>query len=358
MAKWMTDCVREAPPICANMLKNRETIVSKAVDLFTAKKYSKIVLVGSGSSSNIANSSKYAIEKFLNVDCEVVTPIAFTEYDYKFNENSFIFCLSQSGRSTNTIAALERAQECGYDCAGISLDVNSPLKNHCKNVLEYGSYTGEKDVYVCRYFSASILFFVMFALEAGLKLGTITKEDHKKYVKQLDNVVAEMPKVIDRVEKFYNDNKEQIHSMKRVMAMGIGPLFGLTNEACLKFSETTGISTNGYEVEEFLHGPAYEVKKDHALFFLDGDDIMHDRITSIYEAVHELTDRVFLITYSGITGKSIININADCDPVMRPISYVIPFQLIPGKICEDLNIRAVTIYNYRTSRKVATKTDK
>lgn len=356
--KWMTDCVNEAPVVCASMLKNRETIVSDLVKLYTAKSYSKIVLVGSGSSNNIASCAKPIIEKILKKKVEVYTPIAFELYEYKFNENALIICLSQSGRSTNTIKAVLRAKQCGYDVASISMAPNSPIGNYCDNVLEYGSYNGETDCFVCRYFASSVLYYAMFALEAGLKTETITKDEHKKYLKQLDDMVKLMPTAIAEVNAFYDRNKEELLSMKRCMFMGIGDLFGLTSESTLKFSETTGIPTNGYEIEEFLHGPAYEVKKDHALFYFDGDPIAHDRITEIYSETNQLTDRVYLITDSDIKGQKVINIKNNIDPVFKSMLFLCTVQIIPGRICEDTGARAITIYNYRVQQALATKQDK
>ena len=357
MKKWMTDCVFESPAVCVKMLKEKDVVITGFMDLFIKKKYKKIVLVGSGSSGNIAMSAKYAIEKYLNLPVEVVSPSSFVEYDYKFKEEAFIVCMSQSGRSTNTIDAINKAKQCGYDVAAISMKPNSPLKNHCENFFDYGSYMGEDDSFVCRYFTSSVLFFILFAIETANKMGICTKEEYKKRLKEVNDVVQDMTKVIEKTKQFYEKNKKDLYSMKRCMAMGIGPTFGLTNEACLKISETTGISTNGYEVEEFLHGPAFEVKKDHALFFMDGDEAIHDRTINIYEAAHELTDRVYLITYSNLYGDNVINIDTACDPVLRPLLYVIPFQLIPGKICEDIGVRAVTIYNYRASQKAVSKRD-
>lgn len=356
--KWMTDCVKDAPMVCTSMLKNRETIVDKLVQLYIAKPYSKIVLVGSGSSNNIGCCAKPIIEKILKKKVEVFTPITFELYEYKFNENSLVICLSQSGRSTNTIKAVLKAKECGYDVASISMVPQSPIGNYCENVLEYGSYNGELDSFVCRYFASSVLYFAMFALEAGLKTETITKEEHKKYIKQLEETVRLMPNAIEEVNNFYNRNKQDLLSMKRCMFMGIGDLYGLATEATLKFSETTGIPTNGYEIEEFLHGPDYEVKKDHALFFFDGDSIVHDRIAEIYSEMNQLTDRVYLITDSDIKGQKVININNDVDPIFKSILFLCTVQLIPGRICEDTGARAITIYNYRVQQALATKQDK
>jgi len=355
MGKWMTDFLEEAPAICLQLLKEKDKAIEPIVNLYTSKQYERIVMVGSGSSYNIAMCSKYALEKFLKIPVEVIAPMTYTQYDFRYKNNALVICMSQSGRSTNTIDAIIKSNECNYDVLAISTVPNSPMSEYCDNVLEFGNYISDDDSFVCRYFTSSVLYFFLFAISAALKLELLTKEDYKLCLKELNNIVNDMPKVIENVKSVYDENVEDLISMKRVMAMGVGPLFGLTNEACLKISETTGIPTNGYEVEEFLHGPAYEVKKDHALFFMDGDSAVHDRIISIAEACKELTNNVYLITNSNIFGKKVIRITTKCDPVFRSILYVIPFQYIPGKICEDTRARAITIYNYRVSQKVNTK---
>lgn len=358
MPKWMIDCIEEAPDVCKKMLKEKHAVIKEIKELYTKKKYKKLLLIGSGSSYNIAMSAKYALETFLKVKAEVLTPFAFINYDCLYHEDTFVICMSQSGRSTNTIAAIQKAKACGYDCAALTMMPDSPLDHYCEQTLEYGSYTGEADCFVCRYFSSSVLYFILFALEAGLESGTLRQEEYKQKSKELKEVVEYLPTAYKAVRSFYEANKDDFYSMKRAMAVGIGPTFGLTNEACLKMSETTGISTNGYELEEFLHGPIYEVKKDTAVFLLDGDPLVHDRTIAICNAAHEVTDRVYLITYSNdIQGRKTLNLPLDVDPLFRPLLYVIAFQYIPGQMCEDLGIRAITIYNYRASCIAETKTD-
>lgn len=211
------------------------------------------------------------------------------------------------------------------------------MKHHCEHVLEYGSFNGELDSFVCRYFSSSVLYFVLFALETGHELGIVKQDEYKKKIKELKDVVDYIPTAIEKVKAFYEKNKQDFFSMKRGMAVGIGPTFGLTNEACLKMSEMTGIHTNGYELEEYLHGPIYIIKKDTAAFILDGDPLVHDRAVGIYNASHEVTDRVYLVTYSeALAADKILTLPLACDPVFRPLFYVILFQYVPGKMCEDL----------------------
>lgn len=358
MTKFMVECLQEAPAACERVLKGKGGDIGRLAELYLAKPYRKLVLVGSGSSYNIAQCAKYALEKFLKRKVEILTPIAFAKYDYEYHEEALIICISQSGRSTNTIAAIQRAKEKNYDVAAISMVPNSPLTNYCEHVFVYGSYTGETDSFVCRGFSASVVFFVQFALEAGLKSGVITKEVYKEEFSQLNKVIAFMPQAQEIVRKFYVSFAKELYAMKRGMCIGIGAGTGILNEACLKFSETTGIPTNGYELEEFLHGPAFEVKKDHGIFILDINEETHDRTMSIFEACKELSDKVYLITrFKEVGNERTIYFPIEADACLLPIVFVTPIQMIPGLICEDLGIRAITIYNYRASTIAVTKTD-
>ena len=121
MKKWMYDCVLETPATAEAMFKNKEALVGKLVDLFLAKDYKKIVMVASGSSYNIANCSKYAIQTYLGVKVDLINSVTYAKYDYQFHENALVICMSQSGKSTNTIEAVIKAKECGNDVAAISM---------------------------------------------------------------------------------------------------------------------------------------------------------------------------------------------------------------------------------------------
>src|SRR5699024_7812404 len=109
--KWMIDYIKEEPEVCKEMLNNRSKITKDLVKKYTAKSYKGILLVGSGSSNNIALSSKPALEKYLDIPVVVKTPRTYAMYNYKYFDGYLVLCLSQSGRSTNTIDAVRRAQK-------------------------------------------------------------------------------------------------------------------------------------------------------------------------------------------------------------------------------------------------------
>lgn len=358
MNKWMYDCVLEAPGTCKSIMDNKDDLLKSLVDLYLSKDFEEILFVASGSSYNIANCAKYAIQKFLKVRVTVINSITFAKYDNLCFEKALVLCLSQSGRSTNTIAAVKKAREMDYTCATISMVVDSPISRYCDHVFNYGSHECGQDIFVCRGVPTSSLFLMLFALEAGLKKQVITLEEHDNQIAQLNKAIELMSEVRQKADKWYDNNKKAFYSMKRAMVCGIGPSFGAANEGALKMEETIGIASNVYELEEFLHGPTYEVKKDNAIFLLDMDETSHDRVTTIYKAMFELTDRVYLITNSEeISGDNVLNIHSDITEEFRTLLFVIPFQVLASRVCDDLRIRAVTVYNYRCAQALKTKTD-
>ena len=358
MEKFMIDCLKESPGVCSKLVKAKDT-ANDLVDYYLSVNPSSLILVGSGSSNNIAQCSKLALKKYLGVDVTIYTPVEFANYEADHHQGALVACLSQSGRSTNTIEAIEASKAHGYATVGMTMVPNSPLTGHCDHVFVYGSYTNEKDSFVCRGFSASVTYFIIFALKVALKQGRLKEAEYNKLLKELQTVIDTMPKMHELVEKFYQSNKHDLYEARRNMVMGIGNSLGIASEATLKYSETTGIPTNGYEIEEFLHGPAYEVKKDHALFFYDIDEKTHDRAITIYEASKELVDRTYIFSrFVNYGNQGVYCPINGVEETFLPVLFVIPIQMLPGRICEDLGIRAVTICNYRASQIAVTKTDK
>src|SRR5699024_3272771 len=355
--KWMIDYIKEAPKVCKEMINNKNEITKDLVKKYTAKSYKGILLVGSGSSNNIALCSKPVLEKYLDIPVVVKTPRTYALYDYKFYNDYLILCLSQSGRSTNTIDAVRRAQKEGNDVAAISMLADSPISHYVKDSFSYGSSKDGKDSFVSKGFPTSVLYFSLFALEVALKQKNISTEIYDKAIAELEEVTDVMTTMRDKADQFYETHKMNIQNISRIMFVGIGVGEGLAREACLKFSETTGIPTNGYETEEFLHGPSFEVKKDHAVFVLDLDKESTSLSNKVFESTKLLTDKVYMITDKKTYGQDVLSLEINVDDVFKPIPFVIPIQLLPSNICSDLNIRAITIYNHRASQLVNTKTD-
>ena len=76
--------------------------------------------------------------KYLNLEVKVVTPFTFTNYEHNVTDEDFVFCISQSGCSTNTIKALRKCRELGIPAIGLTGNVNSDFKTEADLVVDYG----------------------------------------------------------------------------------------------------------------------------------------------------------------------------------------------------------------------------
>lgn len=347
----------EAPKYCSAMLKERASLVKGLKEVYLKKNYKTILMAASGSSFNIANSVKWILQDWLDVKVELATPMTFSVLFHKKEEDTLVLCMSQSGKSTNTIKSVQAAQKMGCDVAVLCANPDGPIRTCCEHVFSYGA--GIDDYYVAKGFPTSVLFFILFALETGLAKKTIDKEFYDDTYRQLELLIQELPKYHEKVLKFYAVHKEDFINMKRVMITGIGGTYGNAMEGALKLTETIGVPANGYETEEFLHGPYYEINKDYAVFIFDTEPKLHTRNVSIFREIQRLTDKVFLLTsFDDMAGDRVLNFGIDVNPRLLALVGPVPFQIISNNVCEELDILCINMEHYRVTQNLSTKVEK
>lgn len=348
--------VLETPKYCAAMLKEKTLLIKGLQEVYLKKNYKTILMVASGSSFNIANSVKWILQDWLDIKVEVVTPMTFSVLFHKREEDTLVICMSQSGKSTNTIKSVQTAKKIGYDVVVLCANPEGPIRSCCENVFSYGA--GIDDYYVAKGFPTSVLFFILFALETGLSKKTIDKQLYDNTCKQLALLLKELPVYHAEVLRFYEKYKTDFINMKRVMITGIGGTYGNAMEGALKLTETIGIPSNGYETEEFLHGPYYEINKDYAVFIFDTEPKMHTRNVSIFREIQRLTDKVFLLTsFDDIAADRVLKFGIDVAPGLLALAGPVLFQIISNNVCEELDILCINMEHYRVTQNLSTKVE-
>ena len=71
-------------------------------------------------------------------EVQVVTPEAFIDFEHAQPTNTFNVAVSQSGYSTNTIAALDFMAEHDLPCAALTANWAAPISEHAVCVFDYG----------------------------------------------------------------------------------------------------------------------------------------------------------------------------------------------------------------------------
>ncbi len=338
----MDTYIKESKEALEKMLLRPQETVKELEDLYLAQEHRKIRIIASGSSYHAALCARYYMEEILGTEVEVETPFSFVHYGR--TGDAFHFVISQSGRSTNALEALDILRKKGEIAIGITGDTKSVYREHCDHVLDYG--VGEETVgYVTKGVVTLTLYLDLFALGAALRQNRITPETYDAELVKLRGIAASYPVVYDQAQAFIDDNFSLLTSMHQAYVLGSHTAYGIAAEAALKIGETICIPASAHESEEFLHGPNLQLTPTYTVFIIDAHDTTSARSRQIYEAVSAVCERCFYIGLATeepaaadgpADGRKLL-IAQDVDHNLLPFVYLQVFQLISYRVTESLH---------------------
>lgn len=334
----MLTYIKETPQQIAYNTAHSKELTKQLVDIYLKKDYQTIWIIACGSSSNGSQCAKPFMMKYLNCDVKIVPPNTFIYSENKLRDNDLAFVISQSGCSTNSIAALTKLKELGFLSIGLTGNVNSDFKDYADIVIDYG--VGVETVgYVTKGVATLAQFLMLFALEASVAKGTISNDEYQKVMKELEEVPSRHEVVQQETWDFYNKNKAALTSMTVSYTCGFMQGYGVATEGALKIGETIQIPSFAYEAEEFIHGPNLQLTPNYTLYFIDDLSVGSNRLMQIYQAARSVSEKVFAITNSSVVDDDhAIRLPFNIyEPLLLPL-YTLPFfQIIAHQVTTDLN---------------------
>ena len=122
MAKvQMIDYIREQKEVLQQIFDNKDKVAKPFVEMFEEHPIKKIYTIGTGSSYHAALVGKDMLAGLLDVEVDCIIPTTFERYE-KININGvykpdeiLAFAISQGGKSSSTINAIEKAKSAGIE---------------------------------------------------------------------------------------------------------------------------------------------------------------------------------------------------------------------------------------------------
>ena len=350
----MLDYIHETKSAALHIFNDRKRITEGFVKAFCAKDYRRLLLVASGTSYNSCLTSKHFAEAVLQIPVSLSTSYDYAHYNTLFNADDFAITVTQEGESTNTIDALKTMKSHGIaNCV-----ITEVMPNTCTATADFRvdldcgrEFFGPKTKgYVC-----SVLTIYMCVLEAALKLGRISESQYQTYCDDCQATLDHLDSVVESADQWIELNKEDLFACERAYVIGNGPNVGTALEGALKSLETVRYFYFSFEAEEFLHGPLASVKTDVRTFIIAPHDQTYERLKTLYEAMKEQNEHVFIVGNIDQTDNHICNASFLDKPYMNVFEYIVPFQLLAYRTFKgkgiDLNVREYP----RIGNAVATK---
>jgi len=272
----------------------------------------KIFLIGCGSSISTCYTIRDAIKSISDLTIDVQTGYEFVEHQYlNKGSNMGIIVTSQSGETSDTLAALRKAKENGLKTVSITNMPGSSMAEEADESIitlcdEEHAILGTK-TYITQLFSLYAIFF-----------NIVKNERAEKVLKQL----YEIPDLVESLLKTTEeDNKKLAEANKDVdlfYCMGGGINFGLSYKlAMTMFMEGALKHACPVYAGEFRHGLIERVEKGVTVVFLKSGD-EYDKVT--LRAINFCKDL-------GVN-NIIFDLKdyADIDLLLTPFALIVPLE--------------------------------
>ena len=267
----LIDCINRMPNCLKSIIENYDKLFQQFGEYIKDKKIDKIVLVGSGTSNTTSMTSKAFMEKVSKVEVINYFPNDFLNKEV-FDLNALYLFVSQSGTSTLTNDALDKANNLGLFNVALCDDPNSRMVKNAKcyvNLMcdneEYGMRTIG---YVC-----TVLVEMLLAVKCAALTNKISSEDERRYLEDALKAANNMDTMIIEAQKWCDKHIDSLVDKKCLTIYGGGPLYGVALEGALKILEIARhIFAVGYEIDDGCHGPTMGYTKDYGVLVMDHDD--------------------------------------------------------------------------------------
>lgn len=218
-----------------------------------------IKIIACGTSYHAGYVGKYMFEEFAHTPTTV--DIAS---EYRFSSittsNPLIIGVSQSGETSDTLAALRTAKKRGLNTLGIVNIVGSTITREADHIF-YTRAGLEVGVAATKTYITQLIALLALAIKIGVAKETLGIDEARHLSNQLRKLPKHVRTVLDNSEQIIELSQE-ISDSKSMFFLGRNMNFPVALEGALKMKEISYIHAEGYPGGELKHGPLALVTKE------------------------------------------------------------------------------------------------
>jgi glucosamine--fructose-6-phosphate aminotransferase (isomerizing) len=311
-----------------NPLARKVTLPDLPVDFATLP---RLTIVGCGTASLAGLVAKYWFEQVARLPVEVDIGSEFRYREAPMPKGGAMLCISQSGETVDTLAALRYARQQGQTILSIVNMPESAIARESDAVLP--TLAGpEIGVASTKAFTTQLTVLACLAIAAARARGVIDADREAALTQALLEVPAKAAEVLNHDEAIASIAR-RVAEARDVLFIGRGTSFPIALEGALKLKEISYIHAEGYAAGEMKHGPIALIDDKVPVIVAAPTDAVFEKVASNVQEVAARGGRVIL--FSDAKGVKKIGSRAetaitlpDCDPFVAPILYAIPVQLL------------------------------
>ncbi|WP_289297104.1 glutamine--fructose-6-phosphate transaminase (isomerizing) [uncultured Reyranella sp.] len=333
---FMLKEIHEQPAVIGDTLHSYVDPATRTVALpalpFDWNKVSRITMTGCGGAYYVCMVAKYWFEQIARLPVEVELGSEFRYRAPPLPEGGVCIAVSQSGETADTLAAVRYAKAQMQHILAVVNVPESAIAREANVVLH--TLAGP-EISVCSTKATTTQQTVLLAtaIAAGRARGTISAAEEARLVAALIELPALINEAMNMEAQYRGIADGVLAEARDVLYLGRGTSYPVALEGALKLKEISYIHAEGYAAGEMKHGPIALIDELVPVVVVAPNDSLFDKTASNFEQVKARGGKLVLLSDSNgvkrLGPQSVATLTMPAiDPVVAPILYTIPVQLL------------------------------
>lgn len=302
-------------------------------DIFTfedIQNINKIYIVACGTAYHAGLIGQFALQKIAGVDSSSEVASEFRYSDPFIDEKTMAIFVSQSGETSDTLAAMKEAKKKGALTVAVTNVVGSTISREADKVI-YTMAGPEIAVASTKAYVTQITVFYLLALYIAELRNYISEETYKNYLNEIENIpekiksVLENHEIIKETAEFFKDKTNGFY-------IGRGLDYKTALEGSLKIKEVSYIHTEAFPSGELKHGTIALIENGTPVVVIATQKNLIEKSVSNIKEVKARGAYIITIGYENCenlkeVSDKFISI-PDCNDIFAGFLSVIPLQLL------------------------------
>jgi len=289
-----------------------------------------VQIVACGTSYYAGMIARLWLENIADVSCQVEIASEFRYRKRVVLPNTLLVCISQSGETADTLAALRSTQ--GEDYCGTLSICNVPDSSLVRESKLVFLTNAGPEIGVCstKAFTTQLIALCLLMIVLGRRHG-LTEDMEKTLVEQL----TLLPQIVQACLSSTNaiqDIANLFVPKSHALFLGRGLQFPIALEGALKLKEISYIHAEAYPAGELKHGPLALVDRTMPVVVVASNDGLLEKLKSNIQEVRARGGEliVFSPKSSGIEASDRLHWIEipEVPELFAPIIYTVPLQLL------------------------------
>jgi glucosamine--fructose-6-phosphate aminotransferase (isomerizing) len=288
-----------------------------------------IVILACGTSYYAGCVGRCVFEKLTEIDVEVELASEFRYRKLNFQPNTFIICVSQSGETADTLAAMREARRKGAHVIGIVNVVGSSIARETEAGI-YNHAGPEIGVASTKIFISQLTILTLLAILLG-RHHKLSLTDGVEAIRALEELPGKVMEILSKANHIQAIS-EKYYRCNNWLFLGRQYGYPIAMEGALKLKEISYIHAEGYAAGEMKHGPIALINPEMPTVAIVPRDSIYDKMINNIQEIKSRKGPVIAIATEGDRGlKEIVDDIIEIPPTLDflyPILTVVPCQLL------------------------------